>query len=248
MVIMMGQTIRHSYKDSMMSFIFRLSLLIFLALSLSTAYANEDPISKDSVKRPVSIQSVAVNGRIAREPGSKVRPWDPYTTVSVNSLDITTFVNSKGEFTLHGIPPGSHIIQINSFLYNFPYIRIDVSTDGSIIPTLYFEGSDLSNLGPDLLSAPSIEIFPTSSRNFFLQRQGLNILDIFKNPMMLMSIASLVMVIVGPKLLANMPTEFDADGNPIEKQKEDKIAGRDSARLAIKNSASEPKLKPEVTK
>lgn len=227
------------------------AVLAALALLVAPAAAEISVEIQKTEARSAGPRNVVVDveGSIARKPGSPLRAWDPYTTVSIESLGISSFVSPAGTFVLHGVPVGSHIMQVSSHKYEFPVVRVDVNPESfEVTPTHYYVGSAFNDdLGPELYSSPAIEIPQLAKRSFFLQRQGFNILDFFKNPMMLMSAFSLLMVVVGPKLMENMPTDFDEEGNPIDKPAAEKILGHKAAAFAIEEAAREPKIK-QITK
>lgn len=128
--------------------------------------------------------------------------------LNYNSL-ASTSLSSKGSFTFHNITEGSYLVLLESRLQTPGFYRVDVSPaseDGWLQVEAHqiLNGHDVHDLGPQV----GIPLNVLAYRQTFLQpRPKFSILSVLKSPMILMSIGSLVLVFVVPKLIDSMDPE-----------------------------------------
>lgn len=111
------------------------------------------------------------------------------------------------------LPIGAHLLNIHSRDYIFAPLRVDVSpsTTAEGIEEIIevhqtFRGNEWSNKGQKYGSAKSqliLAIPPIGKREFYQKRGGFDIASLFKNPMILIGIASLGLVFGMPYLMDN---------------------------------------------
>jgi len=111
------------------------------------------------------------------------------------------------------LPIGAHLLNIHSRDYTFAPLRVDVSPSTTAEGTAEiievhqtFRGNEWSNKGQKYGSAKSqlvIAIPPIGKRDFYQARGGFDIASLFKNPMILIGLASMGLVFGMPYLMDN---------------------------------------------
>lgn len=111
------------------------------------------------------------------------------------------------------LPVGAHLLNIHSRDYIFAPLRVDVfpsttaeGTEEIIEVHQTFRGNEWSNKGQKYGSAKSqliIAIPPIGKRDFYQKRGGFDLASLFKNPMILIGLASLGLVFGMPYLMDN---------------------------------------------
>lgn len=115
-------------------------------------------------------------------------------------------------FVFDSLPESSYLLAIHSRDHFFLPYRVDVGrTKGDTAQEIVhvwqtFRGNEWSNKGPHLGSAEGelkIEVRPAAQKDFYQVRSGFSVMSIFKNPMILMGLFSVVMIVGMPKLMEN---------------------------------------------
>lgn len=115
-------------------------------------------------------------------------------------------------FVFESLPESSYLLAIHSRDHFFLPYRVDVGHPKSdaaqevIHVWQTFRGNEWSNKGPHLGSAEGelkIEVRPAAQKDFYQARSGFSVMSIFKNPMILMGLFSVVMIVGMPKLMEN---------------------------------------------
>jgi hypothetical protein len=115
-------------------------------------------------------------------------------------------------FVFDSIPESSYLLTIHSRDHFFAPYRVDVGhTEGEAAQEVVhvwqtFRGNEWSNKGPSLGSAQGelqIDVRPAALKDFYQARSGFSVMSIFKNPMILMGLVSVVMIFGMPKLMEN---------------------------------------------
>jgi len=111
------------------------------------------------------------------------------------------------------LPIGAHLLNIHSRDYIFAPLRVDVSpsttaegTEEIIEVHQTFRGNEWSNKGQKYGSAKEklvIAIPPTGKRDFYMARGGFDLTSFFKNPMILIGLASMGLIFGMPYLMEN---------------------------------------------
>jgi len=128
-----------------------------------------------------------------------------------NGYQMTTFIRQDGSFTFHDVSPGSYILEILMVDYFFLPVRLDVSAreKGRVRASLLVPSSSssqslsLQNIRKDKLQYP-LSLTPIHKPDYFQRRAPMNIMGMLKNPMVIMILITLVIVVVMPRMLANM--------------------------------------------
>lgn len=115
-------------------------------------------------------------------------------------------------FVFESLPESSYLLAIHSRDHFFLPYRVDVGhTEGGAAQEIVhvwqtFRGNEWSNKGPHLGSAQGelkIEVRPMAQKDFYQARTGFSVMSIFKNPMILMGLFSVVMIFGMPKIMEN---------------------------------------------
>ncbi|KAJ3050554.1 hypothetical protein HK097_008500 [Rhizophlyctis rosea] len=136
----------------------------------------------------------------------------PETKLILNGGQRSAFVESDGAFTLYNVPDGSHLLEVISVDYVFDKIRIDVSGK-DVTASLTLTGTSWSNLGNPVTTP--LELSARGKNDFFVPREGFNPASLLSNPMMLMSVVSMGLVFILPKL---QPSEEELAAEAAEQQ------------------------------
>jgi hypothetical protein len=115
-------------------------------------------------------------------------------------------------FVFESIPESSYLLTIHSRDHFFAPYRVDVGhTEGEAAQEIVhvwqtFRGNEWSNKGPSLGSGQGelqIDVRPAALKDFYQARSSFSVMSIFKNPMILMGLVSVVMIFGMPKLMEN---------------------------------------------
>lgn len=139
------------------------------------------------------------------------------TYISVKSLDVPqpvlkTYLRKDGHFSLQDLTEGSYQLELHSLnlaLVPPKSYRIDIVNATELVINEVFAGHSTTDLGPRA-SYPLV-MGPIVRKKLTLEREQFSALNMLKSPMMLMSLAGLVMVIGVPKLIKNLDPETVAE-------------------------------------
>eukprot|EP01103_Thecamoeba_quadrilineata_P012325 TRINITY_DN314_c1_g1_i1.p1 TRINITY_DN314_c1_g1~~TRINITY_DN314_c1_g1_i1.p1 ORF type:complete len:198 (-),score=24.78 TRINITY_DN314_c1_g1_i1:195-788(-) len=106
----------------------------------------------------------------------------------------TAFLRADGSFVIHDVPPGSYLIQVLSTEYNFPQVRVDVSSRPDVKTK-----AQLFNIQNTNTPYP-LSLEPESVATFFQRRESFNIFSLLGNPMLIMVLFTVGIMFVLPKL------------------------------------------------
>lgn len=116
-------------------------------------------------------------------------------------------------FVFSSLPEASYLLEIHSRDHFFAPYRVDVghtAGESAQQETVHvwqtFRGNEWSNKGPHLGSANDelrIDVRPAAQKDFYQPRGGFSVMSIFKNPMILMGLVSVVMIFGMPYLMEN---------------------------------------------
>jgi len=109
-----------------------------------------------------------------------------------------------GQFVLHNVDPGTYVLSVNAHDHSFDYLRVDVPAEGSA-PTVhpYIPGTPLSPKVNVTLPHP-IKLIPRRRNVYFVPRESFNLVAMFSNPMMMMMVATGVLMLAAPYMMANL--------------------------------------------
>ncbi|ORZ15181.1 hypothetical protein BCR42DRAFT_416575 [Absidia repens] len=169
-------------------------IVLLISLVVSCLFATAAAVSVEG--------SLVTNGIL-----TDLRRLRPSTKVSLSGI-YYTFVQKDGTFSFDDVPAGSYLLEVNDIDYIFPKLRVDVkenTVDGAY--TGLGVGWDKTGYAiphPFVLRAKA-------EADYFVERQGFNVMGMFKNPMFLMLGFSGIMMLVMPKMLKNLDPEAMQD-------------------------------------
>ncbi|KAI8968886.1 hypothetical protein BDF20DRAFT_891990 [Mycotypha africana] len=168
------------------------------------------------------VKAVEIRGKIiTNNVIDDVSKLSPSTRITLNGASSIVNVDKNGEFIFPNVEAGSYLLEVQSIDYLFPKLRVDVKEDNHIHATYTAVGLDWNQRG--LALGYPLEIQAKAEAEYFVHRQGFNILGMFKNPMFLMVGFSGLMMLVMPKMmnsLKNMDPDAADDVNESRSQAE----------------------------
>ncbi|ORE09014.1 hypothetical protein BCV72DRAFT_303228 [Rhizopus microsporus var. microsporus] len=122
--------------------------------------------------------------------------------VALNGAFKTTRIQSDGRFVLYDVQPGSYMLEVHSIKYIFPKLRVDINDEGHIWAAYTGLGRDWNSFGQRI--GYPLEIQAKAEADYFMQKQGFNLKDLFANKMFLMMGMSGLMLLFMPKMMKQM--------------------------------------------
>lgn len=171
----------------------------------------------------------------------------------VDSLkSVESYLKPDGSFTFPGLKEGVYSLEVEAISHLFDSVyRVEV-TDDELKINKVFHGHDFNkDLGPNMKHP--LSIVPFKQAQYIFEREEFSVINMLKSPMMLMSLVSLVLVFVLPKLTASMDPETikqmqeqqRSQPNPMEKVQNFDMASY----MAGKSTATkQPQTKPSKKK
>ncbi|KAG0310634.1 hypothetical protein BGZ97_012430 [Linnemannia gamsii] len=126
------------------------------------------------------------------------------TRVLLSGGQYSSMITKDGKFTFTNVPQGTYLLEVQSPQYTYPTIKVTLG-EKEVKANLVSLGYDWSN-NDNPLQLP-LTLIPRAPTTYFIPREGFKISSLFANPMMLMMGASVLMLFVLPKLMANMDPE-----------------------------------------
>ncbi|KAL7553419.1 hypothetical protein ACHAWF_016701 [Thalassiosira exigua] len=113
----------------------------------------------------------------------------------------STYTRPDGSFVFHRVPPGVHLLDVQSREHHFSQVKIQLLAEAMDTPKCIeyvFPGA------PKQAVPHPLELVAHASYEYFEPQQGFSVLGIFKNPMMLMMIVSLGGMMLMPKMMEGL--------------------------------------------
>merc|ERR1711862_414927 len=122
------------------------------------------------------------------------------TLITLNDAEEkSTYSKVDGSFTFYNVKPGVYVLDVQSTVYYFSQIKIQVLDDGTIKCIEYmYPGANKQAISHPLILEP----FGTYS--YFEPKQGFGFMRMLKNPMLIMMIASFGFMYLMPKMMENL--------------------------------------------
>jgi len=157
----------------------------------------------------------------------------PQTQVILDAGRYKAGVRKDGSFIIHDVAPGSYLFQVLARDHVFDQVRVDVLTEEPESPS-----SPITTTAPTgVFSIPSqiVEVRPVppgthfspsppnphlpyplvlsahARKVYFVPHEGFNIVEMFKNPMMLMMVLAAFLILVLPKAMEGMDPDMVKD-------------------------------------
>ncbi|KAI8639987.1 hypothetical protein BD408DRAFT_420464 [Parasitella parasitica] len=141
------------------------------------------------------------------------------TRIVLNGAQYITHIRSNGEFNILHVQPGSYLLEVQSIEHVFPKIRIDISQENQVQAAYTGLGIDWNQRGYSVVYP--LEIQAKAEAEYFMQRQGFNLMAMFKNPMMLMMGFSAIMMFFMPKMMKSLQDMDPEAANEMSKSQAD---------------------------
>lgn len=151
--------------------------------------------------------------------------------LSTSSEKFTTFLKQDGSFVFNNLTQGeAYALEIESVpIVADAVYRVDVVNEHDVQIHKVLKGQKFDDIGPKVDTPFKITVVrPT----YVIPREEFSVISMLKNPMMLMSLASLVMVFVLPKLTENLDPDTLQEIQENQKQSNaamDKVQNFDMA-------------------
>ena len=152
-------------------------LILFLLYSL--VYGSEEVSAQDSSdKNSPKLYTIEGTAEITGNPDTKHLITE--AKVLVDGGRYIGHLKASGDFKIHHVPPGSYLVELVHPNYIFEGVRVDISSKSGKI-----RARKVNPMKPGSVVSLSYPIkFTTKGQaKFFEKREGWNIMDIAKNPM-----------------------------------------------------------------
>ncbi|CAN6459572.1 unnamed protein product [Victoria cruziana] len=166
------------------------SLVIFAQLlspSLAVPSGNVEGYTINGQVKIQGAQSIGLLGKISN------------AKVIFNGGEKVTFVRPDGFFSFHGVPAGTHLIEVAALGYFFSPVRVDISARNP--------GKVQAALTETRRSLNELVLEPLREEYYYENREPFSILSLLKSPMGLMVGFMVVAVFLLPKLMENLDPE-----------------------------------------
>jgi hypothetical protein len=163
------------------------------------------------------------------------------TRIQLNHGEQSTYSRADGSFVMYNVPPGIHVLDVQSVTHHFSQIKIQILEDKMSSPNCleYFYPGATKQPAAYPLVLNAIATF-----DYFEKRQGFSIFSMLKNPMVLMMGFSAVLMFVMPKMMEGLePEEKEAMKKQMAMQQDPtKMLGQ------MFGGGGEPETKPKKLK
>jgi hypothetical protein len=126
--------------------------------------------------------------------------------VTLNGGQYTSFVTEDGRFSFEDLAASSYSLEVYSLTHIFDSLRFDVQ---GVKNVKVYRASILASMAVAVPYSPvdGLELAPQAPIAYFEEKQGFSVLDLLKNPMVLMMGLPLVLMLLMPKMTAGMSKE-----------------------------------------
>mmetsp|Transcript_24798 Transcript_24798/g.59819 ORF Transcript_24798/g.59819 Transcript_24798/m.59819 type:complete len:255 (-) Transcript_24798:410-1174(-) len=183
-----------------------LSLLIAAFLCLATQPHAAAAATKNNAPPPAASESTTTTMTTASISG-RLRHPDPDTTINSTRITLndgsthSTYTQVDGSFVFHRVPPGVHLLDVQSREHHFSQVKIQLLDDSMDSPKCI----EYAYPGAPKQAIPHpLELVAHASYEYYEPRQGFSLASIFKNPMMLMMLVSVGGMVLMPKMMEGL--------------------------------------------
>lgn len=145
-----------------------------------------------------------IEGRLQFPDGS---PFNCTTPVMINHGEFKTYSRIDGSFTFRNIPPGVHLLDVQSVTHHFGQVKIQLLEDSMDSPKCVLYAYPGATKKP--VDHP-ISMTAYATFEYFEKRPGFSIFVILKNPMFLMMAVSVGLMVMMPKMMEGLDPEEKA--------------------------------------
>ena len=145
-------------------------------------------------------------------------PFNVTTRITLNHGEYSTYSRADGGFTFYNVIPGIHVLDIQSTVYHFSQVKIQLLEDDMENPKcleyMYPGAKKQATMHPLVLNA-------IATYDYFEVRKGFSIFSILANPMVLMMAFSVGLMFLMPKMMEGLePEERERIKQQMEVQKD----------------------------
>jgi hypothetical protein len=151
-----------------------------------------------------AVQLATLEGRLQFPDGT---PFNVTSLVTLNHGDLSTYSKIDGTFQLTSVPPGIHLLEVQSIEYHFGQVKIQLLKDAMTEPKCVeymYPGAPKKPIGHPL------ELVAYATYEYYEKRPAFSFLVILKNPMFLMMAFSVGMMVMMPKMMEGLDPEEKA--------------------------------------
>jgi hypothetical protein len=134
----------------------------------------------------------------------KTRPFNETARIMLNHGEFSTYSRVDGSFSIYNVPPGIHVLDVQSTVYHFGQVKIQLLEDAMDTPKcleyLYPGAKKQAIKHPLVLKA-------IATYQYFEEKKGFSIFSILKNPMVMMMGFSAVLMFLMPKMMEGLEPE-----------------------------------------
>mmetsp|Transcript_9654 Transcript_9654/g.16965 ORF Transcript_9654/g.16965 Transcript_9654/m.16965 type:complete len:220 (-) Transcript_9654:939-1598(-) len=134
-------------------------------------------------------------------------PFNITTKITLNNGEYNTYSRKDGSFVIYNVPPGIHQLDIDSKVYHFGQIKIQLLEESMDSPKCLeyaYPGA-----AKKVVKYPLV-LSPKGTYQYFEVKKGFSILSLLKNPMVLMMLFSVGMMVWMPKMMEGLEPEEKA--------------------------------------
>ena len=126
------------------------------------------------------------------------------TLITLNNGEFSTYSAPDGSFAFYNVPPGIHVLDVQSLTYVFSQVKIQLLTESIDEPRCieyYYPGATKAPI------AHPIELTALATPQYFEPRAKFSPFVFLKNPMVIMMIFSVGLMLLMPHMMQNLDPE-----------------------------------------
>jgi hypothetical protein len=134
-------------------------------------------------------------------------PFNITTRITLNNGEYNTYSRKDGSFVIYNVPPGIHQLDIDSKVFHFGQVKIQLLEDSMDAPKCLeyaYPGA-----AKKVVKYPLV-LYAKGTYQYFEVKKGFSIFSLLKNPMVLMMLFSVGMMFVMPKMMEGLDPEEKA--------------------------------------
>mmetsp|Transcript_3262 Transcript_3262/g.6774 ORF Transcript_3262/g.6774 Transcript_3262/m.6774 type:complete len:215 (-) Transcript_3262:249-893(-) len=154
-------------------------------------------------------------------PVGVTRKFNDTTKITLNNGEFTTYSRTDGSFVIYDVGPGIHQLDIDSKLYHFPQVKIQLLEDSMDAPKCLeyaYPGATKRALKYPLV------INPKGTYQYFEAKKGFSIFGLLRNPMVMMMLFSVGLMVAMPYMMEGLEPEEKARMKEQMKNQQDPTA------------------------
>lgn len=170
------------------------------AAAVATTTSNAPPPSP----RPSSTAATTtITGRLSL-PASHMESLNSTRVVLNDGSTHVTYTRHDGSFDFHRVPPGVHLLDVQSRRHHFSQVKIQLLEDAMDVPKCveYVYPGAVKNVIPH-----PIELTAHAEYEYYEPRAGFNPFALLRNPMLLMMLVSVGGMVMLPKMMEGLDPE-----------------------------------------